>query len=392
MGELIHHIRGNRTLSLVFLVNLLTSFHYYLVIYINSSFLNEYFSEKTLSILYIAGSIMSTVMFILAPRILNLVGNFAFLLFFISGEIIALLGLVITNNPLLIVPFFIFHQVAVFMMAYSLDVFLETITKDESGTGLLRGSFLTFANITLIISPTIVGFLVGTNSYWKVYLASLLLLIPAFLLVKKNFGNIERPFFEHLNIGETLSDLMTHPNIVKITLINFILQFFYAWMIVYTPLYLHESMGIAWKELGLIFTIMLIPFLLFEIPAGIVADTKTGEKEVVAMGIIIASLATFMIPFVNSSIFFVWAGILFLTRVGASLIEIGTESYFFKQVKGKDANLISIFRITRPASFMFGPAIASISIFLLGFGKAYFVLSAIVLLSGVFLYKLKDTR
>jgi len=392
MGELINHIRGNRTLSLVFLVNLLTSFHYYLVIYINSSFLNEYFSEKSLSLLYILGSVISTIAFILAPRILNRVGNLFFLLFFILGEILALGGLIFANNPILIIPFFVFHQIAVFMMVYSLDVFLEIITKDESGTGLLRGSYLTFANITLIISPTIVGFLVGVNSYWKVYLLSLLLLVPAFILSKKNFKNIERQRFDHLYIKETLSDLATYPNILRIVLINFILQFFYAWMIIYTPIYLHEKIGIPWPELGLIFTIMLIPFILFEIPAGIIADRKTGEKEVIATGIVFASLATFFIPFVNSSLFFVWAGILFLTRVGASLIEIGTESYFFKQVRGKDANLISVFRITRPTSFILGPAIASISIFLLGFGKAYFVLSAIVLLSSLFLIKLKDTR
>lgn len=391
MGELIHHIRENRTLSLVFLVNLLTSFHYFLVIYINSSFLNEYFSEKSLSALYIFGSIISTIVFILAPRILNWVGNFSFLLFFMVGEFLALMGLAFIGNPIFIIPFFLFHQVAIFMIAYSLDIFLEIITKDESGTGLLRGSYLTFANTTLIISPAIVGFLVGTNAYYKVYLASLLLLIPAFFIAKKNFGKIDRPVFEHLNIRETFSDLIKYPNIVRITFINFVLQFFYAWMIIYTPIYLHENMGISWMELGLIFTIMLLPFLLFEIPAGIIADTKTGEKEIVAVGIIVASMAVFMIPFINSSLFFAWAGILFLTRVGASLIEIGTESYFFKQVTGKDANLISAFRITRPTSFIFGPAIASISIFLLGFGNAYFVLSAIVLLSGLFLFKLKDT-
>ena len=63
-------------------------------------------------------------------------------------------------------------------------------------------------------------------------------------------------------------------------------------MVIYTPIYLHEHIGLPWSDIGIIFTIMLLPFVLFEFPAGKLADGKWGEKEPPIIGIILIAVST----------------------------------------------------------------------------------------------------
>ena len=39
-------------------------------------------------------------------------------------------------------------------------------------------------------------------------------------------------------------------------------------MIIYTPIYLHEHLLLGWDQIGFIFTIMLLPFIILEFPLG----------------------------------------------------------------------------------------------------------------------------
>src|SRR3972149_2289795 len=105
------------------------------------------------------------------------------------------------------------------------------------------------------------------------------------------------------------------------------------------------------------FTIMLLPFVIVQYPLGKLAD-KIGEKELLNIGIIVMSFATLAIPFLGSANFFLWAGVLFLTRVGAAMVEAMTEIYFFKKINTEDSEVISFFRNTYPVAFIFAPLIA----------------------------------
>jgi MFS family permease len=87
----------------------------------------------------------------------------------------------------------------------------------------------------------------------------------------------------------------------------------------------------------------------------------------------------------------VWAGLLFLSRVGASLTDVSSETYFFKKAQGRD-ELIGIYKIGTPLAFMIGPLIGSLVITIFPFNYV-FVILGIILLAGVYLAsRLKDTR
>ena len=56
------------------------SLHLALTAYVNSSFLSEYFSEKTVGLLFTFGSIAAIIAFLLIPRALRRLGGYKFLL------------------------------------------------------------------------------------------------------------------------------------------------------------------------------------------------------------------------------------------------------------------------------------------------------------------------
>jgi MFS family permease len=163
-------------------------------------------------------------------------------------------------------------------------------------------------------------------------------------------------------------------------------------MVIYTPIYLHEYLGFNWSQIGIIFTIMLLPFVLLSFPLGRYSD-KIGEKKMLTSGFFIIALFTLVIPLITEPTLWLWAGILFATRVGAATIEVMSESYFFKIVTEENAEAIGFFRNAIPLSYIIAPLVAiPILFFVPSFKYLFFVLGAI-LLTGFFIsLRLKDVK
>ncbi len=83
---------------------------------------------------------------------------------------------------------------------------------------------------------------------------------------------------------------------------------------------------------------------------------------------------------------------MFMTRVGASLVEATTESYFFKHTKDADANIISFFRASRPLAYMLGALLGTLSLLYMQFNYTFVFLGILMLPGVVFALLLKDTR
>jgi MFS family permease len=296
-----------------------------------------------------------------------------------------------TDIGYIVLILFLLHQAGESMLTLSLDVHLEQEIKDEHTTGRKRGTFLTISNLAWVISPLLVSFLVKDNDFSNVYLLSSIILIPLLTLTLFYFKNGKETNKKHLSIVEIIKSFRKGGDTVRVIGAQFMLQFFFSWMTIYLPLLLSVEIGFEWQQIGLIFTIMLLPFLLFEIPAGALGDKKWGEKELLKAGFLIMSITTFLLTYIDTKIFFVWAILLFITRVGASIVEISSESYFFKHVKEDDTDLISIFRMSRPFSFVFAPLIALPVVYYTSYSTSFAYLAIFTLLGLVFIPK-KDTR
>lgn len=178
---------------------------------------------------------------------------------------------------------------------------------------------------------------------------------------------------------------------MRIYWISFALEFFYALMIIYTPIYLLD-LGMSWQQIGVIFTIMLVPFVLLQYPAGFLADKKTGEKELIIFAVVFMAFSTLSIFFFNSKSIFVWGAVLFATRIGAALVEILRDSYFYKQIDGRDVDIINFFRTATPFGYVFAALLSSLTLFFLPL-KFVFVLIALVLFLSLYqAIKLKDNQ
>lgn len=378
-------------MKIIYLAGFLFSIPLALTSYINSSFLEGYIKESYVGIIYVVASIITILGMLEMPKMLTHIGNrrttivFAFLCFF-SLLLLALGG----TNFITIFGFIIFFITSNFLVA-TLDLFVEDFSK-SSGIGKFRGIYLAILSVAWVISQAVSGTIIAKSSFAGIYIVSALFMFIFALIFTFYMHTFKDPTYTHVPIMKTLKFFIHNKNVSKIYLINLILKFFFVWMIIYTPIYLHGHLGFGWDKIGLIFTFMLLPFVILPYPLGKLSD-KIGEKKMLIAGFTIATLATIMIPFIKVPTFWIWAGILFATRVGASTIEIMSESYFFKSENEKAADAIAFFRNTAPLSFIIAPLIATPLLLLIpNFSYIFFALGAILLYGLFITLRLKDVK
>ena len=98
------------------------------------------------------------------------------------------------------------------------------------------------------------------------------------------------------------------------------------------------------------------------------------------------------IAFLTTKSFAIWAGLLFLTRVGASAIESMKETYLFKKVTAGDVGVISLSRLTLPLAYIIG-SLASLALLrFFPISSLFLLISVLFLLGLYFSLTLKDTR
>lgn len=382
----------SRKIRALYAANLLISFHYFFVVYVNSSAMTRFVDERTVSLLYLIGSIASTILFLSFARLLSRFGNLRLTIGFIVLELCALVGLAVAGQASTAGMLLLLHLIVSPIIYLSLDIFLERLVHNEQTTGTVRGLFLTMLNIAQVSSPILVGLLLTRDEYWKAYAASAAFLLIAALIIMVRLPNTQevpsaRPSFRAL-----AACVLARPAFRHVFAVQFLLRFFYAWMVIYTPLYLVRYIGLSWTEIGVIFTVMLLPFLLLELPLGRLADTRIGEREILALGFAFIAISVAAIPLLHTTAVVWWMATLFATRVGAACIDIASESYFFKHVDGSDTATISLFRIARPASFVLASGVASITLLILPLGDSFFVLAGVMLLGFIPVALLTDTR
>lgn len=376
---------------LVYLCGFLLAVHYASVAYVNSSLLEQSVGNQVLGTLYILGSVFGIALLALSPYLVRSLGNVATLILFASLEILAVFGLGSVKLAFLVGILFLIHQAAESMLYFSLDVELEERIKKEGVTGGKRGAYLTAQNIAWVLSPLVLSFLLRDDDLSNAYILSGIALLPLLFITFFSFKRVKETKGKESHIVPAFRSFMRFGDQSKIIWIQFILNFFFSWMIIYLPLALREEIGFDWSSIGKILTVMLIPYIIFELPTGILADRKTGEKEVLTIGIVIIAFFTFFIPFLETTSLLVWALILFMTRIGAAIVEISSESYFFKHVNEMDTGSISLFRMARPFSFVLAPLL-SIGVLQFTDYRGSFLFLALFVLLGLFFIPKRDTR
>jgi hypothetical protein len=382
---------SKHSLISIYAVNLFLSLHYAILIYINSSYLGTFVSERTLGLLYVAAALINIALFANISTILRKISLRKLFFVFASLDLLATTGIGLIGGRILVPALFVILSSCSLATLFCLDIFLESRSEDER-TGRIRSGYLTVMNAAVLSAPFFAGFVVGSNEYWKAYVLSAFFLIIMICVAFVGLTDTVHPSRHSGHMAENIRAFTRDTALLKIFSANYLLQFFYVWMVVYTPIYLHQYLGFDWRIIGMIFTVMLVPFVLLEMPVGRLADRVFGEKEFLIAGFVILSVFTSFIPFVPQWQLLLWAFVLFMTRVGASFVEVTTESYFFKHVNAKQSGFIGVFRLAEPLAFVTGPIAAIIALYFVPFQFIFLILALLMLIGLGISFALKDTK
>lgn len=388
-------VKRKRNFGALYSAIVLLSLHWATVMYVNSSYLEQFSEKSTIGVLYTVSALLTIGVFLFITQILERTGNYKLSLLLSVLEFFVLLGMAFAPHPLLAIFLFLIHQAIVPLILFNLDVFMEELIGDEeNSTGGRRGLYLGIMSFAGAVAPLAGGFLVNNDSlgFAPAYIASALLVLPFIYVIARYFRTFQDGTYHHLAISRTLKSFWGKKDIRNVFFAHFLLHFFFAWMVIYTPLYLATEIGLAWSEIGIILFAGLMAYVFIEYPVGVIADTYFGEKEMMGLGLLIMAVSTSWLAFITTTAILIWIVAMFLTRVGASLLETTTESYFFKHTKGTDANVIGVFRITRPLAYVIGAPLGTLTLLLLPFNFIFFVLGIAMIPGFFFAMALKDTK
>ncbi len=380
-------------LTLVYLASLLATFSYTLPLYINSSFLTKFIStEKAVGIVFAVAAIISVVATLYLPHILKRFGNYHTTLAVFVLEILTLLVLGTAVNPFFVILAFIFHQVLSIIIYLNLSSFLETFSINTN-TGSIRGVFLTVINVAFIIAPFLAGMILTNGDFNKIYLASAVFMSAVYVVIYTYFKDYQDPKYETPALIETFRLVKRSHDLHAIIFVQFLLNFFFAWMVIYTPIYLNVNMGITMKDiLSIIIPVALMPFVIFQIILGKIADNKLGEKEILVAGFVLMAISTITLSFITTPSVLVWALALFVTRIGASAVEVMADSYFYKKIEPSDIHLITFMYTIRSSAYIVGPLLGSLALLFVDYRFLFAILGAIMLIGVPYSLHFKDTR
>lgn len=359
--------------TITYLVGFLFSLPIALSSYINSSFISSFIGEKFVGLVYVLGSSGSLLALLLAPLIFRKIGGYKFLLSVVFIDALSFLALSLTKSAWSVIPIFILGFSMNTLVYFSLDELLKIFSQNAE-MGKVRGTYLMICNLAWIFSQILFWTVLGDFPLQTIYLVGFFVMILFWLTSWLNLKKIPDPQYDRVSSLKYIGAFVQNKNLLRAYGMSFLLQFFYCWMVVYTPIYLSSHLGFTWKEIGLIFAIMLLPFTLLPVPLGKLGD-KIGERKLLMFGFTVAALSTLSLFFVRENILWLWAALLFATRLGASTIEVMSDTYFFKHINPENEEFVGVYRSASPFAYILGPLIAFL---ILTFTPAFYFIYAVL--------------
>lgn len=379
-----------RKLTLLNFFAFILGFQSALVAYVNSSFLKENSGLDNVGIFFFLAYAGSLLILFNLHHLVKKYGRAKTFSFFLFLEFFSLFGAFLFSSMGLGTVFVMVSLLASPLMWVGLDILIENFSKNKI-TGAIRGKNLSIMNLGWFLAPFLASVLIQDAGYGMVYLAGSFFIVVILVVLAFNMDFGKNNYKRDISISKMLRIIKNRPEISRIYYISFVLEFFYAAMIIYMPIYLLQQ-GFDWGQIGKIFTVMLIPFFLVQYPIGVLADKKSGEKEFLFLSLLVMSGFTLLLYFLSGANIIFWMAVLFMTRVGAAIVEVLRDSYFYKQIGPKDVSIIDFFRTSRSFAYIFVSLIFGFLVLFVSVGQLMAFLSLFILTGLIPLWKLKDTK
>ncbi|MDX9913207.1 MAG: MFS transporter [Candidatus Moranbacteria bacterium] len=382
--------KDNKKLFFIDVVSFLMGFAAALFAYIISSYFKEVLGTDNVGVVYFIAYVIVLILLLNMHKLVYVFGKSFILHIALLLKIVAVFGLLMVPISYLGIGFLILYTIAGTLSWSVLSLIMESFSVDNE-SGRIRGAHLSISNAGFLLGPLLSAQLLEKYNFEGVFFVSLIVYIFIFIFSLVYIRRTNHRFKQKVKVAELLKKVFKRKNIMKIYYVSFVLEFFYALMVIYVPIYMLER-GFTWDQLGVAFTIMLIPFVFVQYPAGLIADKKTGEKEILLFSFFILGISTLLFYFADSGDIIVWTTILLLGRIGAALIEILRESYFFKRIDGNDVDIVDFFGTSKPVAYIVATACSSVLLIFSSI-SSIFILVAIVCFSAIYpVFKLADNK
>lgn len=389
----ISDVKIKKELAVLYLAGFMLALSTAFPAYINSNFIENFVSTKNVGLFFIAANVATFFAMLFFPAMIRKLNNLISAKAMMLVNIIALMALMVAPSPILALIFFILMGTSSNLLLINMDIFVESFT-ENSNTGKTRALFFTFMNLGWILSPMLASMLVVPPDYYNfVYLVAAFLVLIYYFIIVFNEKRVNVPVkYDKLKIKQIIVDFWRDSNLKGVYFISFFLNLFFSSAVVYIPIYLSNTIGFSWSVLGVMFSVMLIPFALFEIPAGIIADKWLGEKELTYAGLSIIIISLLLCFFTSSTSPLVWGAILFLSRIGSALIESMRESRFFKIVDAGNVSHINFLRTSYPLGYIIGSGLGVLVLSFYEVQYLFLFLAVLFLFSFYFCCIIKDSK
>lgn len=388
-----HSILRNKLLLVTYMMTFLFALHYAIPVYATSSYLHKYFNSSIVSATYMVGSILALIASIKIARSIKKFHTYQFTFGVALAEIVVIILFGHTQNIYLLPIFFIVHFVLQVLLNVCLNIFIQNFTI-HAKVGSTRGLFLSVFNIGILLSPFIGGMILKFSSFATLYTVSACMLIPYLFFLHKYLNHMKEPAYHQIDIFEAAQKVLANKNLRAAFIGELVVQSFYAVMIIYSPIYL-TAIGIPLTTyLTIILPLALLPLVLLPYELGYIADTKLGEKEILIIGLLILSVATFLFVIITTTDVRIWVFVLLVSRIGASFVETMSFSYYFKKVEVEDPSLTALFINTQSiATLIVGTVGVIVAPFLGERPQLMFIILGCVILWCIsYILPMKDTR
>ncbi len=336
-----------------------------LLLYILAPYFQEASSQENVGIFFLITAVAILLFLLLLHRIVAIIGRARLLLFLLGITI--LLSTILTYIAFTSLGIFLvlIYMIVTAVIVVVMDMIIESFSTDASD-GRMHGAMLSVWSAGFLIAPFVAGVIINKYTIASIFFVLLIVYGAVFIIALISEAHLSRlNHITHDGVLRLIKRAWRQPWFRRSYVLAVTLHFFYAVMVVYMPLHLVEQ-GFDLVQIGGIFTIMLIPFVIIEYPAGILADTILGEREMTILGLIIMAISTALVlwaPIVGVSM---WAGILFFGRVGAALLESMSDIFFYKHVEGDDVGLIDLYRTASSTGYIIAMLVAVIALSLSG--------------------------
>lgn len=388
-----HSILRNKLLLVTYAMTFLYALHYAIPLYATSSYLHKYFNSSIVSATYVLGSILALIASLSVAKSIRRFHTYEFTFGIALAEIVVVTLFGHSQNFYLLPIFFIIHFVLQVLLFICLNIFVESFSM-HAKVGSIRGLFLAILNLGILVSPLIGGLILSISSFAMLYSVSALILVPYLFFLHKYLHHIKEPAHTSVDIFSAVTKVLTNKNLKAAVIAEFVVQSFYAVMIIYSPLYL-TSLGVPLTSyLSIILPLALLPLVILPYELGLLADRKFGEKEMLIIGLLILTVTSLLFVIIHTSDIRVWTLVLLASRVGASFVETMAFSYYFKKVDKEDPSLTALFiNMNGLGTLVVGTVGIIVSPFLGNHPQLMFIiLGCAILWSISYILPMRDTR